>query len=163
MECCWRRRAFPQWYVFPFILTVIFFSNVLYYRFFLFSFLSSLLCLCIWVTRKQGRDSANSSVKSWIFLNFHEFTRIYLNLLEFGVFEKRLTDPRMDRRTDGRTDKASYRDAWTHLKTSESEKDVQRCLLKWPDKKHCFCDAEQNRNKILKFIHIITVCILLSF
>ena len=32
--------------------------------------------------------------------------------------------------TDGRTDKASYGDAWTHLKTSESEKDVQRCLLK---------------------------------
>ena len=25
-------------------------------------------------------------------------------------------DPRTDGQTDGRTDKASYRDAWTHLK-----------------------------------------------
>ena len=32
------------------------------------------------------------------------------------IFEKRLTHGRTDRRTDGRTDKASYRDAWTHLK-----------------------------------------------
>ena len=111
---------------------------------------------------------------SWIYLNLLEFTCIYLNLLEFTriylnspFWKKYLTDRRTNRRTNGRTDgwtdKASYRDAWTHLKTSESEKDVQRCLLKWPDKKHCFCDAEQNRNKILKFIHIITVCILLSF
>ena len=51
-----------------------------------------------------------------------------------AIVEKRLTDQRTDGPThgptDGWTDKASYRDAWTHLKTSESEKDVQRCLLK---------------------------------
>ena len=33
-----------------------------------------------------------------------------------AIFEKRLTHGPTDRRTDGRTDKASYRDAWTHLK-----------------------------------------------
>ena len=33
-----------------------------------------------------------------------------------AIFEKRVTDLRTDPRTDGQTDKASYRDAWTHLK-----------------------------------------------
>ena len=38
------------------------------------------------------------------------------------IFEKRLTHGPTDQRTDGRTDKASYRDAWTHLKTTCSKK-----------------------------------------
>ena len=33
------------------------------------------------------------------------------------VFEKRVTDPRTDGWTDGRTDRPGYRDARTHLKT----------------------------------------------
>ena len=37
-------------------------------------------------------------------MNLLEFTRIYLNLLEFAVFEKRVTHGQMDRRTDGPTD-----------------------------------------------------------
>ena len=39
-----------------------------------------------------------------------------MNLLEFVVWKKHLTDGPTDRWTDGPTDKASYRDAWTHLK-----------------------------------------------
>ena len=54
---------------------------------------------------EQGRHQANSCKKAWILLNFDEFTWIYLNLLEFAIFEKRVTHGR----TDGpRTDKASY-------------------------------------------------------
>ena len=52
-------------------------------------------------------------------VNFFEFTRIYLNSLEFAVFEKRLTDPRTHGRIDPRMDKASYRVAF-QLKTSLS-------------------------------------------
>jgi len=32
--------------------------------------------------------------------------------------KKRIMDPRTNGQTDGRTDKPSYRDAWTHLKRS---------------------------------------------
>ena len=52
------------------------------------------------------------------------------SLMFSAILEKRVTDGRTDGWTDRLTDTASYRDAWTHLKTSESEKDVQRCLLK---------------------------------
>ena len=40
-----------------------------------------------------------------------------LKVLISAIFEKRVTDRRTHGRTDGPTDKASYRDAWTHLKT----------------------------------------------
>ena len=45
------------------------------------------------------------------FLNFLEFTTIYLNLLEFTVFEKRL----MDGRTHRPTEKKLSPSLWTHL------------------------------------------------
>jgi len=38
-------------------------------------------------------------------VNFLEFTGIYLNLLKFAVFEKRVTDGWTDGGTDGRTDR----------------------------------------------------------
>ena len=34
-----------------------------------------------------------------------------------AIFKKYLTDGQTDRPTHGRRDKASYRDAWTHLKS----------------------------------------------
>ena len=37
-----------------------------------------------------------------------------------AIFEKRVTDRRTHGRTDGPTDEASYRDAWTHLKRKAS-------------------------------------------
>ena len=63
---------------------------------------------------------------SWIFLNLLEFSWIYLNILvllsselhfrDIWETRDRLTDGPMDRRTHGPTDKASSRDARTHLK-----------------------------------------------
>ena len=43
------------------------------------------------LTTKQGPHLANSCKKLRIFLNFHEFSCIYLKFLKFPVFEKRLT------------------------------------------------------------------------
>ena len=88
----------------------------------------------------SNNDASNRCENERIFLNLLEFARIYLNLLEFTWirrFEKntlrtdqpadgptdgptdgrtdRRTDGPTDGRTDGRMDKASYRDAWTHL------------------------------------------------
>jgi len=61
----------------------------------------------------SNNDASNKYENERIFLNLLEFT---LNLLEFTwicrLEKKHLTDWQ----TDGRTDKASYRDAWTHLK-----------------------------------------------
>ena len=37
-------------------------------------------------------------------VNFLEFTRIYLNVLEFAVLEKRVTDRQTNQPTDGLTD-----------------------------------------------------------
>ena len=63
---------------------------------------------------------------SWILLNFLEFSWtstkdailwvLWCFVLIFAIYEKWVTDPRTHRPMDERTDKASYRDAWTHLK-----------------------------------------------
>ena len=52
----------------------------------------------------QDRTGQNRAVNRPIIAK-GEFSRIYLNLLEFAVFEKRLTDGPTDGLTDGLTDR----------------------------------------------------------
>ena len=80
----------------------------------------------------SNNDASNECENERISLNLLEFTWIFLNLLEFTcfvvlrtLFPRYLRNAwRTDRRTHGptdpRTDKGSYRDAWTHLKTDQS-------------------------------------------
>ena len=46
-----------------------------------------------------------------------------------AIFEKRVTNRRTDGPTDGRTDKASYRDVWMHLKMAKNENRVRSFIL----------------------------------
>ena len=75
---------------------------------------------------------------SWICLNLLEFNWINLNswfpyvLLSLSLHFRDIWETRdgpTDRRTHGRTDKASYRDAWTHLKMHFYE--FPDVLLSW--------------------------------
>ena len=60
-------------------------------------------------------------------MQFYEFPNVLLSsglhFLKFSYYYRvmdRWTDQRTDGRTDGQMDKASYRDAWTHLKRTSS-------------------------------------------
>ena len=54
-----------------------------------------------------------------------EFSECFL--LKFAI--KKTPDPRTHGRTDGWTDKASYRDAWTHLKRLKQLSDPPKRIV----------------------------------
>ena len=77
----------------------------------------------------SNNNASNECENERNFLNLLEFAWIYLNLLELTrirCFEKKPLWT--DQRTNGRTDKASYRDAWTHLKRVGPLKSVRAFL-----------------------------------
>ena len=68
----------------------------------------SRLTICNLISSGRNITRPSPSQKLRKVINFVEFCCIYLNFLEFAVFEKHVTDGRTDGRMDGRTDKVSY-------------------------------------------------------
>ena len=93
---------------------------------------------------------------SWCFIvlksSFPQFMRNGLRrngLRRNGLQRNRL---RMDGPTDGRTDKASYRDAWTHLKTAENVNSVSYISSASKEREKHFLNFFFELKKITRFL-----------